>query len=307
VARLHSSVGWVLMELGRTREARAHYEQSRSIRERLLGADHPSLTSTWNELGHLAEERGEPLEAVRCFERSREIGLASLRTDPASTLKHTINLAGALALAERFDDAVPLLDAAQRVFDDSKTEPFAAARIELSLGRARVALGKKRPDEAVRAARASHQLGVEAFGAEHPEALLSLPVLAEALEASGQPAEALSTLDAYLAAASKKGPCETAECAGALVHGGRAQLSLSRPKEALARLEKGLERADAVEGNERLKAEGRLLVAQAVWASHGDGARAKALAEDARARFVALGRAADAQAAEALLARHRKD
>ncbi len=306
VARLHSSVGWVLMELGRTRDARSHYEQSREIRERLLGADHPSLTYTWNELGHLAEERGEPDEAVRCFERSRAIGQQAFLTDSSSILRQTVNLAGALARAERFSEAAPLLDIAEKVFDQPQSEPFIAARVEFQATRAQVLLGQQRASEAVQSARVAQQLGTSAFGAEHPQTLVALPVLAAALEATGKPAEAVATLDEYLAASTKKGACETADCAAAWVHGGRALLALRRKPEALARLEKGLALLGTVEGNERLKAESRLALADALWATGGDRTRARALAEKARAGFESLRRSGDVQAAEAWLAAHRR-
>ncbi len=80
VARLRSSVSWVLMEQGHVAEARKQSEQSRAIREKLLGVEHPSLAQTWNELATIAAESGEFDEAVRCFERARRIALQTFAT-----------------------------------------------------------------------------------------------------------------------------------------------------------------------------------------------------------------------------------
>ena len=143
VARLKSDLGWVLMEQGALVEARAELEQSRAIREAVLGADHPALGSSWSELASLADALGDMDEAVRCMERALAIDVLAKGEDSVGVARKRLGLAVQLTSAGRAAEAVAPLRLAQATIARRPESPPStrvlatrtAAKIEADLGR----------------------------------------------------------------------------------------------------------------------------------------------------------------------------
>lgn len=305
VARLRSSVGWVLMEQGHLSEARREYEASRNIREKNLGADHPSLGATWNELGSLAQQLGDTAGAVAAFQRGLRVNEQNLEPGAFRITRATLNIAEALSDDGRAEEASPLVARARKDLAQEANPP-PSGRMQLARIEARVALARGDGPGALLRAREAVQIAEQSFGAEHPDTAACLLVLAEAQAATGRPAEGLASAERHLALARKLKLERTRGYADGLWRTARLLLALKRPAEAVLRLDEAQDVLSHVEGNEALRAEVQLALADATWGAGGDREHARALALEAERQFATLGRDAARERAQAWVAAHRK-
>ena len=303
VARLRSSVGWVLMEQGHLAEARREYEASRVIRERNLGHDHPSLGATWNELGSLASQQGDYASAVAAFERSRVIYQQNLGPAAYQVTREWLNASEDLAADGRVDEAAAALAQARESLA-AQPNPAPSARMQFARIQSRVALAQGRHADALAAAREALSMAEQQYGAEHPDSGGCLLALGRALQGAGRASEAFAAFERSRALAERLELAGTRDHAELLLRSGVVLLALRRPGEAVDRFERALREFEALGGNEPLRAEATLGLAEALWTSGADRRRARGLAEDAQRRFVALAREADRRRADAWLAAH---
>ncbi|MEW5743385.1 MAG: tetratricopeptide repeat protein [Myxococcota bacterium] len=304
VARLHSSVGWVLMEQGHLTEARREYEASRAIRERNQGSEHPSLGATWNELGSLASQEGDYARSVAAYERAREINELALGPRAFRVTRALLNTAEDLAASGKAAEAEAALT---RAVDNLAHEasPPPSGHMQVARIRAQLAVLRKKPADAVAEARRAVQIAEQQYGAEHPDTAVCLLGLGRTLVAVGRPAEALAALQRFQAMAEKlelTGGRDAVESHRQLA---AALVALGRPEEALPVLERALDRLQTVEANHTLRAEVRLALANALWATKGDQARARELAEEAAQGFTFSQHADGQKRALAWLEAHR--
>lgn len=89
--------------------------------------------------------------------------------------------------------------------------------------------------------------------------------------------------DRYLATQDKLGAANDPEYASALADSASPLLKLRRTREALARLERAVALLPVAKGNLQRGAKARFALADALWASGGDRARARSLALEASA------------------------
>jgi eukaryotic-like serine/threonine-protein kinase len=304
VARLKSSIGWVLNEQGENDEARGFLEASRGARERMLGPDHPTLSETWNELGTLNMQGGTPDEAARCFLKALEIQKLNLAADAFPLTRAMLNLGSAHLAAGRVDEAATYLERAKANLDKTPDAPASwLTQYMRVMSRVHSARGKhleavKLIDETVRTARAS-------FGVDHPSTADAVLAQAEVLLAAGKFKDALAAADAFIGVAAKINAEKTPDHANALRFAGRALVELKRPKEAAERLEKALQVAGKLPGHQVLKAELQLQLAQALWDAGEERTRAQALAAAALALFDSAQRAEGSRRAKAWVEAHR--
>jgi tetratricopeptide (TPR) repeat protein len=303
VARLHSSVGWILTEQGHLSEARGHLERSRQIREALFGAEHPSLSATWNELGSLSMGLGDPTEARRCFEKDLGIVEQTLGPDATRVARELLNYVETLPPDDRAAEALPLIDRAERILMSSPDAP-PSHQTQLHRMKALVAQGLGQWPQAVQHARRSLEIAERAGGKEHPDVAFSVRVLARALAGDGQHKAALEAFDRSLGMIEKLGTTGDAAYPIALGESGRVLVALGRVGEGVERLERAGKLIDAVEGNERGRAALRLSLAEALWQAGTDGDRARALARAAAQGYAKAGREGDAKRAEAWAGAH---
>ncbi|GMU58770.1 MAG: hypothetical protein AMXMBFR34_05330 [Myxococcaceae bacterium] len=304
VARLHSSVGWVLMEQGHLEQARREFEASRGIRERNQGSEHPSLGGTWNELGSLASQEGDYARAVAAYERSREIHEQALGPRAFPVTRALLNTAEDLISGGRAAEAEPFLArAAENLAAEASPPP--SGRLQLARIRGMLALARGRTLEAVAESRHALQIAEQQYGAEHPDTAACLVPLGRALVASSKPLEALATFERYRAMTEKLGLTGGRDSAEVLRLTAAALTALGRAREALPVLERALERLETIEGNQVLRAEVRLALAHAVWTTGGEQPRARSLAEEAEQTFKFAAHAEGQRRARAWLDAHR--
>jgi tetratricopeptide (TPR) repeat protein len=122
VARLHSSIGWVLTELGELEEANDAYQRSRTMRERLLGVDNPVIAPTWNEIGTLAAERRDYASALEALVRFRFLA-QQLDARLEQQLWASANYAVGLAEGGRAAESIAVLDELDRLVASSTEKP----------------------------------------------------------------------------------------------------------------------------------------------------------------------------------------
>ncbi len=282
VARLHSSIGWVLTEQGALTEARVELNRSLQTREKLLGAEHPALVSSWNELSTLALAMGDVPEAVRTQERSLELARKSHGNNSPAVARMAINLAQALIPAGRVAEADTLVESARELLDRHPDAP-GSLHVEWMRARGQVDWALSRFSTAEARAREGLAKAVGLFGEKHPEAAVFHLDLGRALAGQKKWAEALAELDTFLKLEEALGASTEPEAVLALAETGEALLRLNRMGEATERLERAVALFPLEKGNHARAATARLLLAQALASS--DKERAKSLALEARSAF----------------------
>jgi predicted Ser/Thr protein kinase len=295
VARMHSSIGWLLMERGALTQAREAYERSKRSREALLGADHPALAQTWNELAQLATELDDREGAVTANRRALELRRRTRGINDQAPVRVSINLARALVAAGHLVEAEELVTKASTALD--LTQALNLTRIE----RARSELLFARGDLAGALAAGRRAL---AAGYDEPLARADIEAwVGRVLAAKRDDEEARAML-------TKAAERYAQLAAGSTTH---AQVLLDlatvlervAPKDvARAAAQRALEAALAREGNQRLKARASLLAARAREAA-GDVAGAREAATAAVGFAVDDDVAAVRAEAERLLATQR--
>jgi len=303
VARLRSSVGWVLMEQGHLEEARREYEASRTIRERNLGESHPSLAETWNELGSLASQRGEYAQSVQAYARSRAIYEQALGPKAFRVARALLNQAEDQVAGGYLEDAErALADVAARLDRNAEVPPSWRMQSDRVAAQAHSARGKHA--EALAEASRAFQLAEQHLGPEHPETAGCVLVLGRVQLRAGRAADAAATLERYRALADKLKLPQGRDSVDSLLRLSAARRALGQPAVALVHLEEAARQLEAVEGNELLRAEVRLALADALWDARAQRPRAQALAARALDGFRAQGHADGAERARSWLERH---
>ena len=265
VARMHSAIGWILMETGKLREARAAFERSRTIREALLGADHPELAPTWNELGRLNELLDELAGAEAALRKARALRHATRGLSNISLAKADLILARVLVARGLLDEADQLLTPAEAFLATDLGDPtrkgvvsahLIRARLELARGHAAAAFAT-----ATRALEGSDRVGDRWFGAD------VLRVMAAAQVAVGRPGDALGSLDLALKRHEDLKETTSVEFTNLLLERAALVLTLGTPEQASLAAERALAAAVALDGSTRLLARAQLNAAQARWRS----------------------------------------
>jgi serine/threonine protein kinase len=301
VARLHSSIGWVLTEQGALAEARVELMRSKATREQLLGPEHPTLIGTWNELGTLAQAMDDGPEAIRCFERSMVLSRSAFGAGSLATSRMELNLVLALARYGRLAEAAPLLSHASEVVD-LHPDATASYRVQLLTAQSVFAAQSGRWSEAERYARESLPISEVGFGKQHPETANVVLALGHALLGQAKWSEALEQLDRYLGMMEQLNATKDPEYAFALAQSAGPLEHLARGAEGLERLERAVKLLPQRGGTRRRGAQVRAMLAQALPPSAK--ARARSLAFEARAELEAAGRSADARRVDAWLGAH---
>ncbi|MBL8950887.1 MAG: serine/threonine protein kinase [Myxococcaceae bacterium] len=290
VARLHSSLGWVLTEQGSLSEARVELNTSLKTREKLLGAEHPTLISSWNELSTLALAMGDVPEAVRTQERALELARKSLGNDSPAVARMALNLSQALVPAGRVAEADTLVESARELLDRHPDAPV-SLQVEWVRQRGQVDAALSRFAVAEQHARDGLTKAVSAFGEKHPQAALFHLDLARALSGQKKWRDALVEYDTFARLEEGLGAGAEPETVLALAESGGVLVELKRGAEALERLEQAVRLLPLDKGNHARAGHARLLLAQALWPT--EPARAKTVALEARGEFELAKRDAD--------------
>ena len=301
VARVLSSIGWVLMEEGHFSEARAAYEQSRRSREALLGADHPALAPTWNELGNLAEFLGDLPAAASAMRRGAEMRAKRRGAITEETRRAQLNLVRVLTAQGLLDEAAALLADIESALTDRDLRSTHLGVVE---ARSRLLLAQGRAPEAEAAARRGLAEVKQLLGEEHPSTLAMALELHRALVAQQRAGEGLDLALHVLAIEERRHRIDSPDFVRFLNAVVESRLALGS-NEALATSERAATTVSNIEGNAMLKAQTHLLLAKARWKA---AQQEEALAAAQAAAGFAAQRGAEAVRADvaAWLAAHTR-
>lgn len=225
---LYSEHGSLLHDLGRYDEARAAYEHELHLASAVTGAESPDAAVALNNLAMLAQDQGDLERALQLTRRSLRIRLATQPERSASVARLRGNLGALLDALGRRDEALGelreslsvrrdlfgenhfetvvartylaqcllgagRLDAAQAEVEAIDASGFQPRRFDaMVVGRLKARVAARRGDHAAAAAqfRAVVARVESELGDAHPETAKHRLMLAQELDAAGEPAEA---------------------------------------------------------------------------------------------------------------------
>ncbi len=288
--------------LDQLREARSYAEQSMAVAATSYGPEHPRYAMTLLILADVLHRFGESAEAVALLLRAVAIYERTYGPDNEQYLSAKTKLAVAYMHAGRFDEAVALneqvLAATEKRFGPDAFE------VAVALNNYAVLLRRlDRFSEALPLSLRSLELYIKQYGPDHPEignllnntAALEL-ALDDDLHARAHLERALALYEAQ--------PVPSVDLAISLR--GLAVLAMrdGRPTDAVAFAERSVELHEAGEDFPTQVANSRLTLAEALVGADRAHARARALAQAARATYdAAAGFTKEVAHADALLAR----
>ena len=106
------NLGVVLLDEGRTEQAKTELRRALAVRERYLPPDHPHLARSYNALGSVALREGDPEKAAELFKKALALRKRTLGPDHAYVALGLRQLALADQALGRLDDAEADLDQA---------------------------------------------------------------------------------------------------------------------------------------------------------------------------------------------------
>ncbi len=144
LAMASSNLGALYIVMGRLDDGRAALREALAIKQRVLGAGHPSIGITLNTLAELELGAGRPGEALVRYQQSLDI-LARARGDDHPDVAAPLTGIGLARLAlEEPAAAIAPLERAVRVYETSPGDPVLLARTRFALARALVGAGRDR-------------------------------------------------------------------------------------------------------------------------------------------------------------------
>jgi len=270
-------------------DAVGYYQRALAGYEKTLGALHPSVALVLDNLASSLLAMGRIEEARADYQRALAIAQKELGEKHPEVARAHNNLGVALRHLGRYEEARAQHERALAIYEQTlgPDHPDVAQALK-SLG---VVLYRQRH---FRDALAMHQRALaiqeKALGPESSLVGASLEEAAFVMLELHQYADALARFSRALAIFEKAYGREHIYLATSLVGTGRAQIGLARPERALAPLERALAIARAEKTPDSLLlAQIWFAQAQALAAAGRDRARARELAEQARAAFAAAG------------------
>lgn len=200
VAMIRSMLANAYFFAGRAQDSRATFEKVLETREKLFGKDSPRLVVLLNNYGDTLAKAGRPEAGLVFVSRAEAIAHASFPPE------HPYSVAALLTRGEvqwAMGLAKPAAEAVDAVLA-MKPEPMAPYIAEAAAVRATMLLREGRAKDA----KALAERGVKAaltVGEQSAELVLPLTALGEAQLATGQPGDAVKTLERALAVAEKTG------------------------------------------------------------------------------------------------------
>ncbi len=285
----------VRLELGATRmaqlrldEAMQLFEQALGTRRAALGPSHPDVARAQLELAY-AHWRRADVEQVESLSRSAlevfERALGPEHPDVASAINP---LAAALQRMDRSDEALRLQE---RALDIAlKVEGAEGSGALITQGNLATLMARAgRTEEALARFRDMLAPLEQRLGAQHPYVAQTLRATGRLLMMERRYAEALPYLERARVILDAREDDAYGYRTGTWMDLGRTLLALRQPLRAVELLERVVENSPEAPHSPSEQARARFLLAQALWDAKQDRPRALRLAEEARARLVALG------------------
>ena len=189
LAFLNNAIGFYLQQYGQLREARPYYARALSIREKVLGAEHPSTATSLNNMGLLLQTMGELAEARPYYARDLAISEKVLGAEHSNTANSLNNMGTLLQDMGELVEARPYFRRALAICEKvlGAEHPHTAASLNNmgELLRAMGELAEARPYYARALA-----IWEKVLGVEHPLTAASLNNMGLLLQEMGELAEA---------------------------------------------------------------------------------------------------------------------
>jgi len=289
IAEVLKTIGNAKADLGDDEGARLDYERARSIWEKTLGPSHPAVAAAWNNLGNLLLESGSYDGALGHYRQALRIWEASLGADHPNVAIARTNIGETLrALGDREGAAAAFrLALSIRTRALGADHPLSAGNLA-NLGSVALDAG-----DFVEAERWFEQAGKsweQALGPRDFHLGTASVGLGEALVGQKRFARALTVFERALAIDTEALGKDHPDLAEPLAGLGQAYLGLHQNERAREKLEHALLLVERQSNDPAILAAVRLALAQALWQSNGDRAKARALAVAARDGFAKLGR-----------------
>jgi tetratricopeptide (TPR) repeat protein len=277
-----------LTSLGQYPEAEAQLNEVLRVQEPTLGPDHPDVARTLNRLCSVLYHQGKAQQAEAAERRALKIRETAYGPDHPLVAETLANLAPVLDRMGRFDEALACylraLAIQRKVFGP---QHLSVANTLGNIGTLYAA--QRQWKEAAAYYQQAADIAGHTVGLESPQVTFIVFNLGKAYSVLGQQESALPYLRAALAA-DEKAHGDSPETAMDLSAVAEAEWNLAHLDRALPLMERSVR---IYEGRGMTGSQGameRFLLAQMLWDSGGDKARALDLARRAREGLEALGK-----------------
>lgn len=286
------SLGMVLHRNGDYEAARKTYEEALALGRRELGAEHPEVASMLQRVGNLLFDQGRFEESATYSRQALALREKVLGPEHHQVGASLTSLGNALSELGRPAEALACYEHAlaiqRRAFGD--VSPGVAVTLN---NIANVYLKQQRFELAEKQFRQVYEIRAKTLGPEHPSTALALHNIGIALDQSGRPAEALPVFQKALALSERALGPEHPTVIETLLAIADAETHTGHPEHALPPLERALKTVENTGLGADLGGRTRFALASALRNAKRDPARAKVLAERAKADFASLGKDGD--------------
>jgi tetratricopeptide (TPR) repeat protein len=196
-ADLDQKMGALAFEQGNFDEAEKRGRSVLDIREKLVGADDPTVASALGDLGDVAVQRGDYDAAIDDYQRALVIAEKSVGPDHSMCGTLRGNLGNALSAKGRLSEALGQLERARDITERSLGPDHAQlGTIAINIGNTLVAQGH--PVEAAPQFQRASAIWTKALGPDHPNVATALFRGGEVALAQGHAAEATAAFQRAL-------------------------------------------------------------------------------------------------------------
>ena len=198
-----NNIGVVLRKMGRFNEAIPYYQKALSIRESVLGENHPLVSSTVNNIALLKKELGEYTQAEPLYRRAIAIMESNYGADDERLATSLNNLAGLYVEMGRYKEAKSLYRRALTI----REKKLGKDHVDTALSQSNLAgLFQQLGDysSAEKLYKNALITDKKKLGAEHPVVAFDIQNLANLYQAQGRLDEADSLYEQALSIAKKR-------------------------------------------------------------------------------------------------------
>ena len=288
----HPRVATALSNLALAHASTGGYEQAKVLYTRVLAIDaktldpgHPDVAQSFANLAQLHGSMGEYAESIALHERALAIREAALGTDHPSVAQSLNNLAGVHTSMQAYGEALPLHERALAIWEKAlgPDHPSTARTLE-NIAHVHKSTGAY--GSAIPPLERALAIRERTLGPDHALVARSCGRLASVHFAVAATAKARALYERALAIHMTSPKPDLADLAFTLTGLARIALDEHRPAEAVDLAARAVTAREAENAPPNKLAQGRLLLAQALWdapTDHGrDRERARALARQAR-------------------------
>lgn len=278
-------------------------ERVLAIRTELLGPEHPNVGLAINNVALDLDSLGDPRRAMPMYEQARSVLEKALGPEASHVGMVLDNLATAHDDVGEWDEAIALSERALSIREArlGPDHPLVAMSLN-NLGALVAHRGDlPRAAELLETALSKREA---ALGPNHPDVAYALADLGRVRVRQGKLDAARAILERARALREKAALHEDPVLTEVLEGLGELELARGRPRDAVPLIERALA-VHGAPGKPNEMAEAKLLLAEAQWRAALDHARARALAEEARSAYEAIGHRPGLEATTRWLATHQ--